>query len=277
MLARAREFLTRKQTDSPRLEAEILVADALGLDRLQLFLQFDRPVSADEVAKARERLVRRGKHEPVAYITGRREFYGRTFAVSRAVLTPRPETELLVDLARERRKSGATISRVLDVGVGSGCLSITLFHELGAPQVVGVDVSAEALVVARANAAHLGAQVEFVEGDGPESLVGAAPFDLLVSNPPYIDPRDAAGLAPDVRDWEPALALFTPPGDNLHWLRRLLDCVPQRVTQSGIALIELGQGQSDAALELAGQRGLEARTHRDYGGIERVLEVQRRG
>lgn len=274
MLARAREFLTRKATDAPRLEAELLVAHSLGLDRLQLFLQLDRPITAVELAKARELLLRRGKHEPVAYITGRREFYGRSFAVGRGVLVPRPETELIVDLARSLHAQSPRAS-VLDIGAGSGCLAITLALELSAPRVVAVDISPAALTVARSNAAALAAQVEFLLGDGPEALGAAEPFELLVSNPPYIDPSEAASLAPDVRDWEPSEALFTPAGDPDHWLVRLNRAAAERLSADGVALIELGHQQAPRALELALAAGLRARTHRDYGGVERVLELRR--
>jgi len=274
MLARGREFLARKATDAPRLEAELIVAFALGLDRLQLFLQLDRPITERELARARELLVRRGKHEPVAYITGRREFYGRSFAVGRGVLVPRPETELIVDLARALHAQTPRTS-VLDIGAGSGCLAITLALELSAPRVVTVDISAAALEVARANAVALAAQVEFVLGDGPEALGATEPFELIVSNPPYIEPREAATLAPDVREWEPSEALFTPPGDPDHWLVRLNRAAEQRLTADGVALIELGHQQGPRALELAAAAGLRARTHKDYGGVERVLELRR--
>jgi release factor glutamine methyltransferase len=274
MLARAREFLARKSTSAPRLEAELLVAHALGLDRLQLFLQFDRPVTPEEVARARELLVRRGRSEPVAYITGAREFYGRPFRVTREVLVPRPETELIVDLAREAQRQHR-LARVLDIGAGSGCLAATLFLELDQPEVTAVELSAGALAIARENAEKLGARVEFVEGDGAECLGARAPFDLIVSNPPYIEPSEAPSLAADVREWEPPLALFTPPQDPEHWLRRLCATAETRLAEGGLALVELGHRQATRALELARERGLLARTHRDYEGVERVLELRR--
>lgn len=277
MLARAREFLARKGTAEPRLEAELLVAHALGLSRLQLFLRLDQPLLEPEVVRARALLVRRGKHEPVAYITGAREFYGRPFRVARGVLVPRPETELVIDLVRERAKQGASPARVADIGTGSGCLAVTLALEFTGAQVVALDVSAQALDIARANAAALGASVEFIEGDGPEALARLAPFDLVVSNPPYIAPEERASLAPDVREHEPALALFTPAGDPDHWLRRLLDAGTALLAPGGSLLIELGHKQAERALELATARALEARTHKDFAGIERVLEVRRAG
>lgn len=274
MLALAREFLGRKQLPEARLDAELLVAHALGLDRLRLFLALDRPVGEDEVARARELLVRRAKREPTAHLTGRREFYARPFAVSRDVLVPRPESELLVDRARALL-ADREAPRVGDVGTGSGCLAITLALELADARVHAVDVSASALSVARANAERLGAPVEFVEGDGPRALAPAAPFDVLVSNPPYIRPDEAASLEPEVRDHEPALALFLPEGRPDHWLVRLLDEGLPLVAPGGALLVELGVAQAPRALELARERGLSARTERDLAGIERVLEVAR--
>jgi release factor glutamine methyltransferase len=274
MLARAKAFLARKGSGEGRLEAELLVAHALGLTRLQLFLALERPVSAAEVERARELLVRRGKHEPVAYLTGVREFYGRPFRVTRDVLIPRPETELLVDVARERARARA-FERVADVGTGSGCLAVTLALELPGARVHACDVSLDALEVARGNARELGAEVRFVAGDGPGALGGAAPFDLVVSNPPYVLPEERGALAPGVRGFEPALALFTPPGDPTHWLRRLLDEGVALLAPRGVLLVELGAGQAPAALELARERGLAARTRADFGGVERVLVVER--
>lgn len=272
MLARAREFLARKGATEARLDAELLVAHALGLKRLPLFLDLERPVNGAEVARARELLMRRGKREPVAYITGSREFYGLEFEVDASVLIPRPETELLIDLARERTQSGA---RVADVGTGSGCIAITLARWLESASVHAVDISAAALDVARRNAQRLGARVEFVEGDGPRALASSAPFDALISNPPYVARAETATLEPEVRDWEPELALFLPDGDAEHWLRRLLDEGVPLLAADGVLLVELGRGQAPTALRLAHERGLQARTHRDLAGVERVLEARR--
>jgi release factor glutamine methyltransferase len=272
MLARAREFLERKAIPSARLEAELLVAHALGLDRLHLFLQLDRPASPAEVERARELLVRRAKREPTAYITGRKEFYGRALAVTRDVLVPRPETELVVDLARERLR-GREAPLVGDVGTGSGCLAIAIALEHPGARVRAVDVSPAALAVARANAAALAASVEFIEGDGPAEL-GPGPFDLIVSNPPYVRPDELADLEPEVRDWEPRLALLLPADDADSWLKRLLGEAVERLERGGALLVELGASQSERALALAGERGLAARVHRDLTGVPRVLDVQ---
>ncbi len=273
----AREFLARKELDEARLEAELLVAHALGLDRLGLFLQLDRPVTPEEVDAARDLLVRRGRREPVAYIVGRREFYGRDFEVGPGVLVPRPETELLVDLAREEaaaRPAGAPLA-VFDLGTGSGCIAITLALELEGAEVTAVDLSEEAVRRARANAERLGARIEVVAGDGLEVLGLRGPVDLVVSNPPYVTREERDSLAPEVRDHEPELALFAPAGDPDHWVRRLVQSAQEALRPGGVLLVELGAEQGERALALAREAGLEADLVADLARIPRVLRVRR--
>ncbi len=281
MLRLGREFLERKGLSEARLESELLVAHALGIDRLKLFLSLERPLEVAEVGRARELLVRRSKREPVAYITGAREFYSRPFRVGPGVLVPRPETELLVDLARDRvREAGQGTReplRIADLGTGSGCLAITLALELPGARVTAVDVSPVCIELARENAAALGAEIELLEGDGLELLAEAARrerFDVLVCNPPYVTPEEREGLEPDVALHEPELALFAPPGDPDHWLRRLLDASRELLAPGGQLLVELGAGQAQRARALAAERGQEVRLHRDLAGIERVLEYR---
>jgi len=277
MLRMAREFLARKELDEARLEAELLVAHALGLDRLGLFLQLDRPVTPEEVDAARDLLVRRGRREPVAYIVGRREFYGRDFEVGPGVLVPRPETELLVDLAREEaaaRPAGAPLA-VFDLGTGSGCIAITLALELEAAEVTAADLSEEAVRRARANAERLGARIEVVAGDGLEALGLRGPVDLLVSNPPYVTREEHDSLAPEVRDHEPELALCAPAGDPDHWVRRLVQAALEALRPGGVLLVELGAEQGERALALARDAGLEADLIADLARIPRVLRARR--
>lgn len=273
----AREFLARKELDEARLEAELLVAHALGLDRLGLFLQLDRPVTPEEVDAARDLLVRRGRREPVAYIVGRREFYGRDFEVGPGVLVPRPETELLVDLAREEaaaRPAGATLE-VFDLGTGSGCLAVTLALEVEGAAVTAVDLSEEAVRRARGNADRLGARVQVVHGDGLEALARLGPVDMLVSNPPYVTLEERDSLAPEVRDHEPELALFAPEGDPDHWVRRLVQAAPAALRPGGVLLVELGADQGARSLELARAAGLAADLVADLARIPRVLRARR--
>ena len=215
---------------------------------------------------------RRATHEPVAYLTGVREFYGRPFRVSPAVLIPRPETEGLIDsfLQREGREEGEGSEgfTIVDVGSGSGCVAITLKLEYPWARVISTDVSAAALDVARANADRLGAQVEFVEASLLPSGVQA---DVVVSNPPYVPERDRASLAPDVRDFEPAGALFAGP-DGLDVIRLLVPAARAALTPGGLLLMEIGQGQADAVAALVARSGLTLETIApDLQGIPRVV------
>lgn len=292
MLRMAREFLQRKSVEEWRLEAELLVAHALGQDRLHLFLQLDRPVTPAEVDRARDLLVRRGRREPAAYILGAREFFGRSFQVGRGVLVPRPETEVIVDLAhdfvRAREKGEHDKERplaVADLGTGSGALALTLALEFAHAHVWAVDVSPAACLCARANLERLvpaeaRARVTIVEGDGIPELERVvqergAPFDLLVSNPPYVLREEAASLAPEVRDYEPELALFAPAGDPDHWVKRILAAWPKLVAADGLALVELGVPQAPRVLALAAAAGFTARVVKDLAGLPRVLELRR--
>ncbi|MBI1381396.1 MAG: peptide chain release factor N(5)-glutamine methyltransferase [Planctomycetaceae bacterium] len=291
LLERARAFLARKGLAEGRLEAELLVAHALGLERLRLFVELDRPVMAAEVTAARDLLVRRANREPVAYLTGKREFYGRPFRVGPGVLVPRPETELLVDLARAWAKGRlfpAGGPRVLDVGTGSGCLAVTVALELPGARVVAVDVSAAALDVARANGAALGAEVEWREEDAYAALVpgtrlsewaAGEALDLVVSNPPYVDPKSRAELPEDVREHEPELALFAPADEPDAWAQRLALGVAPRLAPGGRLFVELGFDQAPRIDRWLGTRGFDAERKSPRGfraGFERDLAGHQR-
>ena len=284
MLERSRAFLAQKGVPGARLDAELLVADAFGLDRLGLFLALDRPAIADEIDRAREALVRRAAGEPAAYILGRREFYGRSFTVGPAVLIPRPETELLVDraceLASELIEGGCEAPRIADLGTGSGCIAISLALELPTSRVLAIDLSPDALGVARQNAEALEVPTErlgFRQGDAFTVLSAAAPsgVDLLVSNPPYVDRRAPSGLEPDVRKFEPELALFAPDGDPDAWVRRLMEGRETLLAPGGKALVELGFDQAPRVRELAERLGVALTIHADLAGIGRLAEFGR--
>lgn len=269
MLARARAFLAKKGVEAPQREAEHLVAHALGLDRLHLFLALDRPLERAEIARGRELVARRGRREPTAYVLGKREFYGREFEVGPGVLVPRPESELLVDRARALL-AGRAEARIADVGTGSGCLAVTLALELPGSRVSAVELAPRALEYARRNAARHGVALELLPGDGLAPLTGR--FDLIVSNPPYVDPAERAQLAPEVCEHEPPEALFAPPGDPDHWVRRLVGEGRERVARGGWLLVELGLGQA-ARLGRWMPPQPVWRLHRDLERVERVLEV----
>lgn len=268
-------FFRDKGLDSPRLDAELIIGDALGLDRLHLYTDHDRPLDAQELAGIRERVRRRGRREPVAYITGKRGFWKLELQVGPGVLVPRPDTERLVECALEAAAAFAT-PRIVDVGTGSGCIALALAHDLPNATVLAIDRSVDALRIARANveASGLG-NVTCVEGDLLEPARGFEP-DLVVSNPPYIAGRDLADLPPDVRDFEPRLALDGGP-DGLAVIRRLVAQSGELLRADGRLLFEIGfdQGETAAAVVAADGRFVDVRVHRDYGGRDRVVDARR--
>jgi release factor glutamine methyltransferase len=221
---------------------------------------------------------RRAAREPVAYILGEREFYGRPFLVSKAVLVPRPETEMVVDraLALVAANHGQPTATILDLGTGSGCLAITLALECPVARIVATDISPAALEVAAANAVRhcVAHRIEFRRG----SLVAGLndPADLIVTNPPYVPERDRASLSPEVRDHEPAQALFGGE-DGLDVIRELIPAAVQALRPGGWLVMEIGAGQWDAVQDLARRAGFEqAGVHDDLAGIARVVVAESR-
>lgn len=266
--------LKKRGVDGARLDAELVAAEALGVDRVRILVDGERLLTPEELTDIRTLFKRRRTYEPVAYLRGFREFYGRPFRVDRRVLVPRPDTEILVEHALERLRGRDLGGRVLDLCTGSGCVAITLKLERPTLTVDATDLSAEALVVARDNAQRLGAvwNVRFCQGD----LFGALPaprrpYDLVTANPPYIPHGDIAGLQPDIRDHEPHLALDGG-GDGLDLVRRIVAEAPAHLAPGGALAMEIGAGQSDAVAELLVARGFsDVRRVRDYGGHERVV------
>lgn len=260
-------------SSSARLDLELLCAHALGLRRIDLYLQFDRPLDETELASIRELVRRRSKGEPVAYITGTRDFYGRTFSVTPDVLVPRPDTETLVQhaIAYLRARPGAEL-RVADLGTGSGCIPITLAVEVPGMRVIGTDISASALDVARANAITLGVDVGFVECSWAAALDGS--FDLIVSNPPYVTTAELAGVDRDVRDFEPHGALLGGE-DGLDAYRALLASVRDHVTTARL-MLEVDPRHADAVATLIATTFPGATTTNvpDLTTRTRVLDVE---
>lgn len=281
-LRKGADFLRSLGIDSPRLEMEIILAEVLDLDRVGLYMNLERRLMPDERDASREMLARRRNREPLAYILGRREFYGFTFGVSPAVLVPRPETELIVDLVLEWSKNHnpAEPHLMADIGTGSGAIAIACAllqaeRELPA-RWIATDLSPEALSVARENAAMLGAAglIEFREGSLYEPL--AEPVDLIASNPPYVAEAERDSLMPDVLQFEPASALFSGP-EGLDHLRPLIEGAPARLRPGGLLLLEIGRGQRPALERLFAQTsGFESVSfHPDLAGIPRVVRAVR--
>ncbi|MCS6945485.1 MAG: peptide chain release factor N(5)-glutamine methyltransferase [Sutterellaceae bacterium] len=252
----------------PRREARALLAHVLAVPREALIADPQRPVPTAAAARFAQLAQRRRAGEPLAYLLGYCEFYGRPFAVNAAVLVPRPETETLVQLALARLRQMAA-PWVLDLGTGSGCVAVTLALECAAATVLASDVSSAALAVARANAHRLGAQVAFFQGDWLAAVRG--PFDLIVSNPPYVaagDPHLAA------LRFEPAAALIGG-DDGLAALRAIIKAAPSSLRSGGWLLVEHGYDQAAAVRALLRGAGFGAiTTTRDAAGIERVTSAQ---
>jgi release factor glutamine methyltransferase len=263
----------RHGIESARLDAELLAAQAFRRTRVELYTHFDQPLGEDELAAYRGLVERRLGGEPVAYILGRKEFWSLDLRVDPAVLVPRPDTEALVEQALELARAVPARDsppRVADVGTGSGALALALKRELPGSDVFALDVSAEALAVARANAERLGLEVTFAQGDLVEPLTGLAPFDLIASNPPYIPSRDIDGLSAEVRR-EPRLALDGGT-DGLAVIRRLAADAVKVLVPGGALAMEIGAGQAGAVGQiLRGNGYADVGTRRDLAGIDRVV------
>jgi release factor glutamine methyltransferase len=269
------QYFSEKGVENPRLDAEVLLSHILGKDRLYLYTHFDRPLDQRELAAYRDCVKKRVMRQPVAYITGCREFMGLTFSVSPDVLIPRPDTEILVEAAIDRlRQLEAPV--VADLGTGSGAIIISVLRHVTKARGVAVDISAQALAVAEKNAEKLGVEDRLTlrAGDLLAPLEGRL-FDAILSNPPYIPLADIAGLEPEVRN-EPRLALDGGP-DGLTFYRRIMTEGPAYLQQGGFIAVEIGIGQSEAVAELARQAGLTVNAIiKDYSGIERVVIASRR-
>jgi release factor glutamine methyltransferase len=265
----ADDFRTRG-IESPRLDAEVLLAHALSCSRTQLIIDMMRPLATEELSRFRELVKRRRHREPVAYLRGEREFYGRTFRVDARVLVPRPDTETLIDVALLRTRHLSMSARVLDLCTGSGCVAITLALTRPTTQVTATDISQAALALAEENALRLGApSVAFARADLFGELRG--PFDLITANPPYIASAEIATLAPDVRQFEPRLALDGG-DDGLVLVRRILEEAPARLAKGGVLAMEIGAGQAEAVAALFLERGFaDVERARDLARIERVV------
>jgi release factor glutamine methyltransferase len=269
VLRRSTAHLESRGSRTPRLDAELLLGHALGLGRVALYTGFDRPLSERELDACRALVARRARREPVAYILGTWGFRDLELAVDARVLVPRPETELLVDRCL-RLLEGVPEPRVLDVGTGSGAVALAVAGERAGAAVVGVDSSAAALEVARANGDRLGLHVEWVESDLLAGVAGRR-FHLVASNPPYVSAAEVAGLDPEVREWEPRAA--TVAGETgLEVIERLVAAAPAALEPGGALALEVGAGQAEAVADLLARAGIAAGgVDADHAGIPRVV------
>jgi release factor glutamine methyltransferase len=261
--------------DSPRLDAELLLGRVLGCDRVRLILEGTRPLSADELGAFRDLIQRRRRAEPIAYILGEREFYGLLLRVDARVLVPRPDTETLVETALRRTQAANLFGGALDVCTGSGCVAIAFARERPTWQVWGLDISEEALQVARNNAERLGApRIVFRQGDLFAPLNAKQRFTLITANPPYIPNGEIEGLQRDVRDFEPHLALKGGE-DGLQLVRRVINDARSHLVAGGVLALEIGHDQAARSAELLRVAGfVDIERDRDYGGHERVVSAR---
>jgi release factor glutamine methyltransferase len=262
-------YLTKHKIETPRLNAEHLLAHALGRTRMDLYLEFERPLDDAELAPLRDLVKRRGQGEPLQHLLGTVEFCGQTFAIDKRAMVPRPETEELVELLKSEVGSQKSDCRIIDVGTGSGVIALSLAANFREAKVYAVDISEDALALAHENATRLGLeQIHFQKSDLLESL--SARFDLIVANLPYISMQDRHLLAREVLH-DPEVALFGgSSGDEL--VRKLIEEAPHHLDLGGLLALEIGLGQAEGLSDLLRQKNYhDIQLKRDYSGIPRFL------
>jgi release factor glutamine methyltransferase len=265
VLTGATNYLAARGVASPRVDAELILARALGLRRIELYTQHDRPLTQDERAAARVLVQRRGRREPLAYVLGDWDFRRLTLKTDARALVPRPETEIVVERCLALL-AGVDAPRVVDVGTGTGAIALSLARELPSARVAATDISSAALALARENADANELDVELVEGDLLAGLAG--PFDLVVSNPPYVGASELAALEPEVREWEPHGALV-----DAGQTDRLADAA--RAVLDGWLVLEVHEGRADVVrLSLETRGYARANISPDLAGRARVVEAR---
>jgi release factor glutamine methyltransferase len=276
-------FFTRKEVDSPRLSAELLLAHVLKIPRIKIYTDYERVMGEGDLARYRALVQRAAEHEPIAYLTGVAHFFSLEFEVDKDVLIPRPDTETLVEnvLQLVRNQPGLEAPRILDLCTGSGCVAIALAHRLKHATVIATDLSPAAVVVAKRNIQKLGVadRVSVEEGDlygALEGKVDAQPFALIVANPPYIATGQMASLPRNVREYEPLNALDGGM-DGLVVHRKIIAGAAERLVAGGRLFLEIAFDQGPRAMEIMSRFPAfdEVRILKDYGGRDRVITARR--
>ncbi|HEY9154642.1 MAG TPA: peptide chain release factor N(5)-glutamine methyltransferase [Opitutaceae bacterium] len=279
IVKRTTDFLGSKGIESPRLTSELLVGHALGLKRMQLYVQFEKPLAEADLEKIRPLVRRRAQREPLQYIFGETEWGGLKLKTDRRALIPRPETEYLLELLGEIWKGAESVppARILDLGTGTGALALGLAHRFPSTKVIAVDRSADALALARENAASLGLaeRVEFCESNWYSNLgdieKADGRFDLIVANPPYLSARETAEAQPEVQAFEPVSAL-TAEEDGLADLRKIIAGAPRFLREGGLLALETGIEQHAKLTELAHAAGFtQIESKKDLTGRDRFI------
>jgi len=276
------EYLTGKGVDAPRLSAELLLSNVLGLKRIELYTQYNRMVEQEHLARLRELVKRAGQHEPVAYLVGRAEFYSIEFEVTPDCLIPRPETELLVQRSIELLRLRAGPHQVCDLCTGCGVIAVAIAKNVPDAKVIATDLSEAALGVAAKNVRKYGLdeRVELLRGDLFEPLIpqlDMAPFDLIVCNPPYVSAAEYEKLEKNVKDYEPRTALYGGE-DGLELYRRIAEQVGRFLDSDGALLLEIGYEQGPAVRALLEQTGLFEiiKVDKDLSSHDRIVMAQRK-
>ncbi|HOT12027.1 MAG TPA: peptide chain release factor N(5)-glutamine methyltransferase [Polyangiaceae bacterium] len=273
VLAWVTEDFASRGVETPRLEAELLLAHVLGANRIQLIVDRDRPLTAHELGAYRALVTRRRNHEPVAYLRKEREFYGHDFEVDARVLIPRPDTETLVEVALKRSQERYLFGRLLDVCTGSGNVALSFAKERPTWQVLATDLSSDAIAVASRNAVRLGVawNVSFFAGDLFDPVKGQPRFHLITANPPYIPSEQVDQLSPSIRNHEPRLALDGGQ-DGLDLIRRLIHDAPSWLEQGGELALEMACDQGSRVVEMMTRNGWQdVQIVRDLGQRDRVV------
>jgi release factor glutamine methyltransferase len=272
------QYFKNNGFEQPRADAEVLLAHALGVERIQLYLNYDKPLSTEELARFRGFVRRRAAFEPAQYITGKQEFWSLEFRVSPAVLIPRPETEVLVEKALEI--AGDRPSLVLDLGTGSGAIAVALAHERTSIKVVATDKSWAAVDMARFNAVRNGVadRVDFVVADLFEAIAPGRLFDIIVSNPPYVSDAEILDLAPEIANYEPRSALRGGGRQGIALILRIIESFRSYLKPRGSFLMEIGQGQAETLeKKFSADPTSKVEFIEDYSGIKRVLHIRSTG
>jgi release factor glutamine methyltransferase len=272
LLQNTTAYFAKRQIESPRLNIEHLLADALGKKRIELYLEFDREIPQQLLDPLRDKVRRRAEGEPLQHLLGHWDFYGRTFKTDRRALIPRPETELLLEtVLGEIKPDKSSGSRLADVGTGNGILAITFALERPGMEVIGLDISEEALTLARENADRFEAGVVFRRSDLLDATEGG--YNWVVANLPYIATGELAGLPREVR-FDPLIALDGGE-DGLTIVKRLIESIPDKLASNSLVALEVGQGQAaEVARFLARQNFRDIAIKKDYQGIERILTAR---
>jgi len=274
------EWLASRGSESPRLDAEVLLAFVRGCQRIALYTAFDVAVNDDERTRFRGLVKRRGEGEPVAYLVGSKEFFSLPFGVSPAVLIPRPETEGLVIRVIDICQSAGEQARIVDVGTGSGAIAVTLAKRMPRAAFVATDISPAALAVARDNATRHGVadRIEFVECDLLDTPAAVGPWDVIVSNPPYVREDEFDALPRDVRLHEPRTALVSGP-TGVEVIGRLAAAAAKTLAPGGWLLVEVGPSTATAAEQVIAAHAevVPEPTLKDLAGLPRIVQARRRG